>query len=105
MSFSSVFKYLLDCEEITQKEFASQVHLSPSAVSGYIQGTREPDFDTLIRIADYFKVSTDYLLDRTFESGNHSKMLSLYQSLSPTQQEFLLEQAALIAAYKVIKKQ
>lgn len=32
-------------------------------MGGYIRGVTEPDFDTLITMANFFKVSTDYLLE------------------------------------------
>ena len=39
--------------------------LSPNSISRYETGEREPDFATLIKIANYFDVSIDYLLERT----------------------------------------
>ncbi len=33
----------------------------------YERNERQPDYNTLIRIADYFKVSTDFLLGRDFD--------------------------------------
>ena len=49
-------------KDITQEELAKQLKLSPSAIGMYETGRREPDFDTLQRIADYFRVSTDSVL-------------------------------------------
>ena len=48
---------------MTQKQLANALDLSPSVLGNYIQGTREPDFRTLIRAADYFHVTADFLLD------------------------------------------
>lgn len=50
---------------IGQKEFASYLHVSVSTVSNYENNVHQPDVPTLIKIADYFNVSTDYLLNRT----------------------------------------
>jgi Helix-turn-helix. len=36
-----------------------------ATISRYETGTRDPKLDTLIEFADFFKVSTDYLLGRT----------------------------------------
>ena len=50
---------------LTQKQFAEAVKISNSTINRYETGIREPDYDTLILFADFFKVSTDYLLGRT----------------------------------------
>ncbi len=50
---------------IGQKEFAMHLHVSVSTVSNYENNVHQPDVPTLIKIADYFNVSTDYLLNRT----------------------------------------
>ena len=39
-----------------------ELHIASTTLSGYINNHREPDFSTLIRMAHYFDVSTDYLL-------------------------------------------
>ena len=36
--------------------------MSQQAISAYEKGSREPDIDTIKKIAEYFNVSTDYLL-------------------------------------------
>lgn len=50
---------------LKQKDFAEAVKIHKRNISRYELGLREPDFDTLIQIADFFNVSTDYLLGRT----------------------------------------
>lgn len=47
---------------LTQKELGSQTGLSKAVVSKYETGMGYPSFDILIRIAQFFGVSTDYLL-------------------------------------------
>ena len=54
MKLKKTLKQLLDLHDTTQKQLAEALSLSPSALGNYIQGTREPDYGTLIRIADYF---------------------------------------------------
>lgn len=44
------------------KELAAQFGLSHSTLSKYETGSRHPDPDTIIMLAKYFNVSTDYLL-------------------------------------------
>ncbi|MBR2175652.1 MAG: helix-turn-helix transcriptional regulator [Clostridia bacterium] len=48
------------------------LNLAQNTISQYETGVREPDFQTLIAIADYFNVSIDYLLGRT-ENPNINK--------------------------------
>ncbi|MCM1570022.1 MAG: helix-turn-helix domain-containing protein [Roseburia sp.] len=48
-----------------QKELASYLNLSIGTISNYEQNIHCPDLDTLCRLADFFGVTTDYLLGRT----------------------------------------
>lgn len=57
-------KDLKDSAGKTQADMAVTLGLSPQNLSYYFNG-REPNFELLVRIADYFDVSTDYLLGRT----------------------------------------
>ena len=49
----------------TQKQVADRIGLAISAVSSYESGTRFPSYDTLIKLARIFHVSTDYLFGMT----------------------------------------
>ena len=62
-------KYLRERNNISQIEFAKKIGVSNTVLSRYESGDRKPDYDTLQLIADFFDVSTDYLLGRT---GNAS---------------------------------
>lgn len=57
-------KEIREHKRITQAELAKALKISPSAVGMYEQGRREPDHETLNKIADFFNVSIDYLLGR-----------------------------------------
>lgn len=52
-------------KKLTQDELAKILGISRGALSMYEIGQREPDFATLKKIADFFHISTDYLLGRT----------------------------------------
>lgn len=60
-TFSERLSFLIEANHLTQAEFARAFGISPQAVSSYIKG-REPSAKTLIKISDFFHVSTDYLL-------------------------------------------
>lgn len=47
---------------ITQADLAKILKISDRAVGYYENGDREPDYTTLLKIAEYFDVSIDYLL-------------------------------------------
>ena len=49
---------------LTMKRLGEIINVSEAAVSQYENGKRQPDYETLRKIADYFGVSTDYLLGR-----------------------------------------
>ena len=50
---------------ISQLKLAMDLSMNQNSISRYETGAREMDYATLIRIADYFDVSIDYLLERT----------------------------------------
>jgi repressor LexA len=47
---------------LTQEGLCKIINVSQASLSGYENGKFEPDSDTLLRLASYFKVSIDYLL-------------------------------------------
>ncbi|PGZ08862.1 transcriptional regulator [Bacillus cereus] len=51
-------------QKLSQYDLAERLGFSRGKLANYEQGQREPDYDTLKKIADYFEVSTDYLLGR-----------------------------------------
>ena len=57
-------KELRKARDIKQVDLAKAISVSQAALSGYETGKYEPDFDTLQKIAEYFSVTTDYLLGR-----------------------------------------
>ncbi|MCI9141870.1 MAG: helix-turn-helix transcriptional regulator [Lachnospiraceae bacterium] len=63
--FQNVFKKLRLSHGYTQAELADALGISRSRIGMYETGAREPDFETLEIIADFFNVDTDYLLGRT----------------------------------------
>lgn len=64
-SFYSVLKSLRLSQGLTQDELAKHLKISRSAIGMYEKGLREPDYETLEIIADFFNVDIDYLLGRS----------------------------------------
>ncbi|MEY2239413.1 helix-turn-helix domain-containing protein [Bacillus altitudinis] len=50
---------------LTQEELAKKLNVTRSALSQYELGTREPNYDLLLKIADFFEVTVDYLIGRS----------------------------------------
>ncbi|MDF9474588.1 helix-turn-helix transcriptional regulator [Bacillus cereus] len=65
---------------LTMKELGQKLNLAESTISGYENGNRKPDYDTLNKFADFFEVSTDYLLGRDI-TKNMSKDEDIYNPL------------------------
>lgn len=55
---------LMKDRRIKQKQLADFLGVSRSAVYKYQEGKAEPNIETLIKLADYFDVSLDYLCGR-----------------------------------------
>lgn len=65
MEFKEIVKLLRKQNGYTQKQIASTLGISERAYQHYELGTRKPDYDGLVQLADYFDVSLDYLAGRT----------------------------------------
>lgn len=63
-TFSDRLKKLRDSSGQTQAQIAESIGITPQAFSYYING-REPNYETLTKIANYFNVSIDYLLGKS----------------------------------------
>lgn len=61
-------------KNIGQKELAAYLQLSTGTISNYENGVHSPDLNTLCKLADYFDVTTDYLLNRTSYRYTSKKM-------------------------------
>ena len=84
---------------MTQKQLADDLKIAASTLGNYIQNTREPDYELLKSIADYFHVTTDYLLDHKSTntiSHQEDELLRVYRMLGKDQQELFVEQGKML---------
>ena len=58
-------KEIRKAKGMSQLKLALELNTNQNTISRYETGEREPGIAELIRIADYFNVSVDYLLERT----------------------------------------
>jgi len=63
--FHQRIKMLREKRGLSQAEVAKRLGIARTTYSGYEIGTREPDQNTLIKLAKFFDVSVDYLLGNT----------------------------------------
>lgn len=99
MSFGDILRNLLSDRGMTQKELAAQLNIAPSTLGNYIQDSREPDFETLKRIADYFDVSIDYLLDHRSKRANtfqEDELLTIFRAMTQEQRDVYVEQGKVV---------
>ena len=95
MNLGETLKKLLEQHNISQKELARDLFITPSTLGNYIQNTREPDYNTLIKLADYFHVTIDFLLGHITGDGltqEETLLINTFRALTDEQKEFYLEQ-------------
>ena len=88
---------------LRQKDVAEQLGISAQSLGYYENWVNKPDPDMLIRLADFFEVSIDYLLCREDETGliatrgatpyadDEEALLEIYRSFSAPMKEFILK--------------
>ena len=56
---------LMEINNISAYKLTSDTGLNHSSVNGWKKGIAKPSFDAIIKISDYFNVTTDYLLGKS----------------------------------------
>ncbi len=92
---STRIKMLRERERMSREDLAKKIGVSYSAIAMYERGEREPDNEKLLKIAETFNVTTDYLL------GN--KDISLKDELESRLKRLYLDEYEFKMAVKVFK--
>ena len=71
VSFADRLKELRQSKNITQKQIAEQIGVAERNYRRYEAGEVDPSSSKAVTIADYFNVSTDYLLGRSDDPTRH----------------------------------
>lgn len=74
---------------LSQYDLAKALGLSRGQLSNYELGTRQPDNATLIKIANFFDVTTDYLLGRTDEPNDVHQRIEAALADDPDAEELI----------------
>ncbi len=80
ISFSENLKALRKTHKLTQKQLSTQLGVALSTVAMWETGARQPDYDMLNKIADFFNVSHDVLLigaETTDYAGTESDVMEI----------------------------
>lgn len=119
MPFGIVLKNLRTRNKMTQKQLADTLGVSESRIGMYERCQREPDFEMLEAIADYFNVDMDYLTGRsdverqyTFTppapqmvlSSDEKDLVGCYRSMNPEGQTAALAAVRGLASSGLYKK-
>jgi len=97
--FASMLKYLRERENLSQRELASRLNMSSSAISMYETGKRQPRFEDEECIADFFNVDINTLRGRNVENqlleayiknAQDQEFLELYHQADPVIQQAVL---------------
>lgn len=93
MNYGHRIARLRGARHLTQEELARKLGITRAALSHYENNRREPDYETIEAIAEYFQVSLDYILGRT--NDPHSKLdssVQMFQESLELADERILEQ-------------
>ena len=74
--FAATLRELMETRGTTQKELAKFVNIRPQTISLYCTGATQPNVDTLLKIAEFFEVTTDYLI-----TGHIIENIPVYEML------------------------
>lgn len=75
--FGSRMKNLRRSKGMNQVQLAEKLGVKKQSVSNWENGNIMPSIDMLVRIADFFHVSTDYLLGREMEKTDALQKLDI----------------------------
>ena len=96
MDFGARIRSAREQAGMTRDDLAKRLNIQYSALSKYESSAREPDFETLVQIANALRVSTDYILGCTEEQmrlkrkgfdADAESLLLKYQTLSEEAKE------------------
>ena len=78
MTFGERIKKLRNQKQLTQVQFAEIFQIANGTIAMWETDRRQPDQKTLLKIAEFFNVSTDYLLGRATEKDIYETVPNIY---------------------------
>ena len=65
LDYTERLKKLREFEKLNQSELAKELGISQNTYSQYETGSRQPSLEMLVKLAEFYFVSTDYILGLT----------------------------------------
>lgn len=99
------FKEIRKARKLTQQQVANLLDIPLRTYQNYERGVNDPDTDIICKLADYYGVTTDYLIGYStiaiagtdsFLEPDEERLLASYRSFDESQQQALL---ALVEAF------
>lgn len=87
--FGRVLFRLRERTNTNQKNLAAVLGITPSVISQYEKGKAMPGYDVMLKIADHFQVSVDYLLGRDKTASGTERWLDAVYYRKLTNRQFL----------------
>ena len=107
MSFINNVLSLIELKNISKNKMCIDLNLAKTSFLNWSERGTIPNGDTLAKIADYFGVSVDYLLDREKENNicpqitpEEAKVLRCYNSLSDAGKEKAVEYLQMLKQFE-----
>jgi transcriptional regulator with XRE-family HTH domain len=97
LTFGEKLKALREIKNLKQDELSKLLNIDRSTIGKWENDTSRPDFMKLLKISEYFGVSTDYLLgkiDRLNESPEIKEKCEIFEkisNLSPKSKKYINE--------------
>lgn len=98
--FARIMTLLRKERKISQKKAAEELGVSQGLLSHYEKGKRECGLDFLVRAADYYNVSCDYLLGRSPEPQGKTISVDEIPDIDPNQRDKVTPNSVMIAFSK-----
>lgn len=103
MDYQIRIKALIEDTDTRQKTLAAALNMNQSTLSNYVTGRTSTPPETIAKIAQYFHVTTDYLLGLTDDSnlpypvsGSERALLESFRQLNREQKELIAQNIALM---------
>ena len=90
---------------LSQRQAAAELGISQALLSHYETDAREPRLEFVVKVCDYYSVTTDYILGRTKERGDCATRLSAQvNEIIDSIEEFREKEAELIKKVRKLTK-
>ena len=118
MRFKEIFKELRKEKGISAEKLAKKLCFTKNIVYAWEKGRAEPNYETLVKLADFFDVSIDFLVGRLDDFDNvtiktleivpglsvqQKELLEYFDKLGPFEQEAILIQVKALAEKSAVK--